>query len=467
MASKNKGKIHMRAQWGSNIGFILAAAGSAVGLGNIWKFPGRAYQGGGGAFILIYILIVAFIGAAVMLAELTVGRKTQKNVVGAYKALGHPRWKWVGGMGVLCGYIISCYYIQVGGWVLRYVFSYIFSADAVYADPNGYFLNMLGQNGFPWIGAVVCPLIFISATAVVLLKGISSGIERFSKIVMPALLAILVVLTVRSVTLPGADEGIKYLLTFDWSKLTASTLLSALGQAFYSLSLGMAIMITYGSYLKKEENLVKNTGLICTLDTVIALVAAFMIIPAVFATDVEPGIGGGFAFASLAGVFEKLPVGELFGVLFYLLLLVAALTSEISILEGTTAYVTEQWHWSRKKAIIVLAVSSFVIGIFYTLSQSYLPIKGIWMDITNGVQFPSFGDFMEYVTDRLLMPLGALLFCIFVGWVWKPKHAITEIEQHSVGFRLKKVWTVLIKFVAPAAIFAILVSGLLFGMSLS
>lgn len=457
---------HERGQWSGSLGFVLAAAGSAVGLGNIWKFPGKAYAGGGASFILIYIAIVALIGATVMLAEFALGRSQHANAAESFGKI-RRKWKWVGFLGVLAGFIISCYYIQVGGWVLNYVYAYIVESAKVFADPLNYFYGVIGANGFPLFGAVIFPLLFLLISIFVLLKG-TSGIEKFNKWAMPLLFLLLVVLMVRAVTLDGAQEGIAYLLHIDWSKVSGDTFIMALGQAFFSLSLGMAIMITYGSYLKKEENLSRNVGIICTFDTVVALIAGFIIIPAVFATGIEPGMGGGFAFASLAGVFENMPAGAFFGVLFYVLLLVAAITSEISIFEGTIAFVSEEFKMTRKKTIWILAVIMFLIGLLYTLSQAYLPLKGIWFDCINGVQFPIFGDFMEYCTDRLIMPLAALFTCIFVGWIWKPQNAIQEVEQGGkFRFHCAKIWTVLVKFIAPAAILTIIVVSLVTGRTLS
>ncbi|MEA5082532.1 MAG: sodium-dependent transporter [Lachnospiraceae bacterium] len=467
MSQKHEHHHHKRGEWSSSLGFILAAAGSAVGLGNIWKFPGRAYKGGGGAFLLVYILIVVLIGSVAMLSEFAVGRNTKSNAVGAFNKL-NPKWKIAGWLGIITGFIVSCYYIQVGGWVLNYVVAYITEPSAVFADPLNYFYGVLGANGFPFMGAIVYPAIFIGICMFVLFKGVSGGIEKFNKIAMPGLLFLLFVLLVRSVTMPGAIEGVKYLLHVDFSTLTPGTILSALGQAFYSLSIGLAIMVTYGSYLKKEENLVQNVGYICFFDTMVAIVAGFMIIPAVFATGVDPGMGGGFAFASLAGVFHQMSGGAFFGALFYLLLLFAALTSEISIVEGTIAFISEEFHLNRKKTIIVLCIVMFAIGVFYTLSLLYMPIKGVWFDLANGLQFPSFGDFLEFVTDRLFMPLGALLFCIFVGWIWKPENAIKEVEQDGAfPFKLAKLWSIMVKYVVPVAIFIVLVSGLVFGMAIS
>jgi NSS family neurotransmitter:Na+ symporter len=344
----------------------------------------------------------------------------------------------------------------------------------VFANPLFYFYNLLGYDAansttfFPVAGAIVFPLIFIVLTAIIIILGVEKGIEKFNKVGMPALIGILVILMIRAMTLPGAGEGIKYMLTPDFSKVTGSTFLVALGQAFFSLSLGMSIMITYGSYLKKEENLAKNTLLVCSCDTLIAFMAAFMIIPAVFATGVAPGKGGGFAFASLATVFQNMPAGVFFGVLFYLLLFFAAITSAMSLLEGQVAAITEQKGWDRKKVTIGMCAIMFVVGIFYTISQASVNLKGLWFDFTNGMQFPILGDFMEFVTDRLLLPINALTACLLAGWAWGAKNGVDEVRQGGkFPFKLGDSWTVSVKFIAPAAIVIIIIFGLLLGMALS
>lgn len=462
----NKVTAENRGQFGSKIGFILAAAGSAVGLGNIWKFPGKAYFNGGGAFLLMYILLVVLIGTTVMLVEFTLGRKTKKNAIGGIREL-NAKYSWIGGLGVLTGFIILCYYCQVGGWTIHYIIGYITESATVYADPMGYFLDMLGVNGFPLKGAVIFPLLFLALTAFVISRGVSEGIEKMSKVLMPALFVLLFVLMIRACTLPGAAEGVAYMLHVDFSTITGNSVLVALGQAFFSLSLGMGVMITYASYLDKEENLVSNTGIVCFLDTLVALLAGFIIIPAVFATGVAPGMGGGFAFASLAGVFQSIPMGTFFGILFYFLLFFAALTSSTSIMEGSVAFLVEEKGMERKKTVIVVSVVLFVVGLLYTLSQAYLPIKGIWWSI-EGLQFPIFGDFLEYLTDRLLLPLGAFFTTIFVGWVWGTDNAIAEATSYGkYEFKLAKVWTILVKYIAPIAIGAIIIAGMVFGMAIS
>ena len=462
-----------RAQWGSKIGFILAAAGSAVGLGNIWKFPGRAFEGGGGCFVLIYLVIVLFLGVPMMLTELSVGRASQANIVGTFHKLGYRQFSWVGWVGVGGAFVITCYYCHVGGWVLRYVFGYAMEAPKIYADSPGYFYSMLGYygegaTGFPW-AAVLFAAIFMTLNAVIIIRGVESGIEKFNKIGMPALFILLLILLVRAVTLDGSQAGLHYMVSLDWSKVSFDTVLAALGQAFYSLSIGMAIMITYGSYLPRTENIARNTALVCAMDTLVAVLAGFIIVPAVFATlgGQQVGKGGGFAFISLAGVFGQMPGGTFFGVVFYLLLLFAALTSCMSLVESIVAFLTEHFSWQRKAATIAVCAVMFCIGCLYTCSQAAYPIKGIWFDAANGISFPAFCDFMEFLTDRIMIPICALGCCIFAGWVWKPENAIAEIEQNGVRFGLARVYSLLIKYVAPLAILTIMVMSFATGMTLS
>ncbi|MBR0130618.1 MAG: sodium-dependent transporter, partial [Firmicutes bacterium] len=280
---------------------------------------------------------------------------------------------------------------------------------------------------------------------------------------------ILVVLLVRAATLPGAAPGLKYMLSIDASKVTPQTFLIALSQAFYSLSLGMAIMITYGSYLPKTENIARNTFMVCTMDTLVAVIAGFMVIPAVFATLGPEGVGkgGGFAFVSLAGVFQQMPGGAFFGFLFYLLLLFAALTSTISLIEGIVAFLIERKGWKRTPTTISIGVIMFFIGCFYTCSQAALPIKGIWFDFKNGITYPAFCDAMEFLTDRIMIPVCALGCCLFAGWSWTPESVVAEVEQGGIKFGLVKLYSFLIKFVAPAAIIVILAVSLFTGTTLS
>lgn len=452
-----------RGAWASNIGFILAAAGSAIGLGNIWKFPGKIGANGGGTFIVIYLLMVFFIGFSTMLAEITLGRRAQRSAIHSFNIV-HPKWNFIGKMGVFVAFVILSYYSVVGGWVLKYISTYLTGADFG-GDTANYFVNFISKPVEPLIWHAV----FMTVTVLIVSKGVSAGIEKVSKFLMPVLLVILTAITARALTLPGAEKGIDFLLTVDFSTVNSNMVVSALGQAFFSLSLGMAVMITYGSYVDKTDSLPKSVGLIASLDTFIALLAGTAIVCSVFATDeslIGQG-GGGFAFISLPNVFNEMPFGNLFALLFFVLLLFAALTSAMSILEGIVAYVIERFAISRFLATVILGVTMYIVGCGYSLSQGALPwLKLPWFDFKNGLVMSPMGNVMEYMTDNLLMPLTALLVCIFVGWIWKTENAVKEIKIGS-KFALEPVWVVCVKYICPLAIIAILFTTLVLGVSIS
>jgi NSS family neurotransmitter:Na+ symporter len=450
-----------RGQWASNLGFVLAAAGSAVGLGNIWKFPRMAYNFGGGTFIPVYLLIVIFIGFTVMLTEFCIGRYTEKNAVGALRQLD-KRWTFLGGMGILTGFVILAYYAQVAGWVLKYTVTYLTSAKHIYADPEAFLIeDILGASSFPIQGAIIFPAIIMAITVYIVAKGVSGGIEKANKIMMPTLFIVLMVLFVRGMTLSSTREGMVALLSVDFSLINGEMILVALGQAFFSLSLGMGVMCTYGSYLKKDDDMAKSAMAICGIDTAVALVAGFAVIPIALTAGLEIPRGAGsagFGFISMATAFENMVFGSFFGFLFYFLMFFAAITSAISILEGTVAYIAEEKKMDRVKAAIILGIIMLLLGIPYTLSQAYMTLQLPWLD-ANGLNMVAVGDWMEFLTDRLLMPVGSLLFCIFVGWIWGVDKAIAEVEQHGINFRLKKMYTVSVKYIAPIAIAAILLQS--------
>lgn len=446
-----------RSQWASNLGFILAAAGSAVGLGNIWKFPGKVGAGGGGAFLLCYVVIVAMVGFPIMLAELSIGRRTQKNMVGAFRSLNR-KWAFAGKIGLVTLFVIMSYYSVVGGWVLKYIWVYLTGGNFG-TGPDVY------QNYFSnFITAPVEPLlwglVFLLMTIFVVVKGVSKGIEKVSKVLMPCLFLLLIGICIRAVTLPGASEGLKFMFTVNPESFTGDTWVMALGQAFFSLSVGMGILVTYGSYVPKEENLVKSAAWICVLDTGVAFLAALAIIPVVFITLGADGLGmgGGFAFMALPEVFAGFTGGKIFGLVFFLLLFLAALTSAISILESCVAFLTEEFHLSRLKASIMLAVPMSLLSAGYSLSQS--EARGInlpWFDFTNGFQMLPMNAVMEKFTDNLMIPVGALCFCIFVGWSWKTSQAVREIENDGTKpFVLRGIWSAIVKYIAPVVIILIL-----------
>lgn len=456
-----------RGQWASSLGFILAASGSAVGLGNIWKFPGKVASYGGGAFILCYVLIVALVGFPVMLAKISIGRNTQKNVVGAFRRLNR-RWTFLGGIGVITLFVILSYYCVVGGWVLKYIQVYLTGADfgtgaTSYQD---YFVNFISKPVEPLLWGAV----FLALCVYVVVRGVSKGIEKVSKFLMPCLFLILLAIVVRSITLPGAGEGLRYLFTVRPGTVNGNTLVGALGQAFFSLSVGMGIMVTYGSYVSKTENLAKSAAFICGIDTMVAILAGIAIVPVVFVTLGADGLGqgGGFAFMALPEVFAQMPGGIVFGCLFFMLLFLAALTSAISVLESCVAFLTEEFHLGRLKAIVLLVIPMAFLSAGYSLSQSAERNLNLpWFDFASGVQMLPMNAVLEKFTDNLMIPLGALGFCLFVGWVWGTKNALSEIEADGSRFRFKRSWSFLIRFLAPAVIVLILYFTLGKGQGLS
>lgn len=441
-----KEKQKERGQWASNIGFIMAAAGSAIGLGNLWKFPYLAGTHGGGAFVVVYLLIVLFVGFTIMLGEMSIGRATGLNAIGAYRMLS-KKYTWVGVAGVLSGFLILGFYNVVGGWVIKYIVQFVLGG--IQADSAAYFGGFISSAVEP----VVYALLFALATALIVWRGISGGIEKASKIMMPALFVLLIIVMIRSVTLPGAEVGLKYYLKPDFSKLTPAAIVAALGQVFFSLSLGMGCMITYGSYLSKEESLEKDALIVPFMDTSAALLAGFAILPAVFAFGFEPGAGPGLMFITLPSVFAQMPLGAFFGVLFFVLVLFAAITSSISLLEVCCAYVIDEYKWSRTKATWSLSIIIFVLTTLSSLSMG--PMSNFLIFGKN------FFDLLDFITSNILLPLGGLMMCIFIGYSWGVDKAADEITQGGkFEFKSRGFWTIAVKFIAPIAVFIVFLSTL-------
>jgi len=445
-----------REQWGSRIGFVLAAAGSAIGLGNIWRFPFKAGENGGAAFVILYLACIAFICLPYLFAELSLGRNSQKNPVGAIKAIKEKGpWSLVGGLCVLTGVFILSYYGVIAGWAVGYIFKDVF-APAI--DAGQYFTNFIADP------AAVIPLLalFMLITIGVVVGGVEQGIERWAKVLMPILLVLMLVVIFRSVTLPGAGAGLDFYLNPDFSKIDGAVIVEALGQAFFSLSLGMGAMITYGSYLPKRENLLVSGGYVALFDTAIALMAGLMIFPAVFAMGATPDEGPALIFVVLPQVFEAMPLGGFIGAVFFILLSIAALTSTVSLLEVVVSYFVDETSFNRKKAAWLVGGFTFAFGVPSALANgavSWLSDMS-WLVSNNIVgQNPSFLDLMDFVWGNMSLGMGALLLSIFVGWVWGSEQAIDELQQGSGDtFRgtLAKSWSVFLKYICPFFILIIL-----------
>ncbi|MBN2289585.1 MAG: sodium-dependent transporter [Candidatus Glassbacteria bacterium] len=444
-----------RDNWGSRLAFILAASGSAIGLGNIWRFPTVAARNGGGAFVQVYLLFVILLGFIVMVGEITLGRRTQRNPVGVFRELA-PRSLWVavGFLGVAAGWGILSYYSVVAGWTLSYVFTTAGGTFSSGISAENIDLIFLGTIASP-ARAIFWHFIFILLTVGVVMGGVKQGIERWSKILMPMLFILLVLLVVRSMTLENASIGLKKYLSADWSKVTGSTLIAALGQAFFSLSLGMGTMITYGSYMHRNENIVRSAGWVCFSDTLIAVLAGLAIFPALYSMPgVEPEVGAKLIFIVLPGLFSKIPFGTLFGTGFFLLLSVAALTSSISLLEVPVAYFVDERRWPRRRAAVVSGLIAFVLGIFSALSLG--AVDGLSGILKIGPRTLGFLDLMDLTFGQFSLTLGALLIALFIGWKWGARALVDELSHQESGGRLSGFIAFQIRYVCPLVLIALL-----------
>jgi NSS family neurotransmitter:Na+ symporter len=448
----DKNKLSSRDVFSSKFGVIAAAAGSAVGLGNIWKFPYITGVYGGAAFLFVYLGFIALIGLPVMLSELSIGRKSKRNVFGAFKYLapGSP-WKFVGMLGVAAAVMILSFYGVVAGWSIDYVVKAV--SDSFVAKSPGEMESMF----FSFIESPVSPilyqLLFMVMTMAIVIIGVKDGIEKYAKFLMPLLVVIIIVLCVRAVTLEGASEGLRFLFNPDFSKLTADGILSALGHAFFSLSLGMGTLVTYGSYIDNKNNLAVTALQVTIADTVIAILAGIAIFPAVFAFGIEPSSGPGLVFITLPNVFQQMPGGYFFAILFFLLLTVAALTSSISILEVVVAYFREELNLKRNLSTILATVLISIVGVFCSLSM------GMFKEYTMfGLNF---FDLLDWISANILLPLGGLFISLFVGWYLGRKKIEEELAKGAgVVSWLLTVFIFLVKFIAPGAIAIVFLHGL-------
>ena len=441
-----------RDSFGSSFGVLVALAGSAVGLGNLWRFPYLVGQNGGAAFILIYLVFVCLLGLPILYAEFIIGRRSKASARVAFQTLAPgEKWGFVGIMAVLCCALILSFYSVVGGWGIAYMFkAFCFDFTREGAEDISSLFSTFSTS--PW-RPIVCHTIFLSATAIIVISGVKNGIEKFSKVMMPVLFLIMIGIAIRSMTLPNAAAGIDYLFKPDWSKVKADTFLAALGQAFFSLSLGSGMVITYGSYVKKNANILSLGAQTAAADTIFALIAGCAIMPAVFAFGISPSEGPGLVFITLPYIFSQLPVGGYIAILFFVALLLAALTSSISIMEVMVASVMEEFKLKRKAAVTTVFLGIWVFGCLCSLS---LGVGSNWK-----VFGKTIFDLFDFVSANILMLLGGLLVVIFVGWKMKRKAMLDELTN---GGKIHlPTWFVnilffLLRFVAPAAILIIMFS---------
>ncbi len=447
---------NQRSSFTGKIGFVLAAAGSAVGLGNIWRFPYLAAKYGGGIFLLVYLILAVTFGFALMSAEIALGRKTGLSAIGAFKKLS-KKYAFIGFLESIVPIIILPYYCVIGGWVTKYMFSFM-SGGAMQTVADDYFGKFIGQPIEPMLWFAL----FLGITTLVICLGVEKGIENVSKVMMPILVILSVVIAIYAMCLPGAGAGVKYYLLPDFSKFSITTVLAAMGQMFYSMSLAMGIMVTYGSYMKKEVNLESSVRQIEIFDTGIAFIAGLIIIPAVFVfsggDEAALGKGPGLMFVTLPKVFESMTGGTVIGALFFVLVLFAALTSSISLMEAVVSIVKDHFKTSRGAACLWAVVLSIILGVPSSLGN------GAWSNIKIiGMDFLSFFDF---ISNSVLMPIVAFFICIFVGYVIKPQAIIEEAQAEGQKFSAKGLFTVVIRYIAPICIVLILISSVLDAMGI-
>ena len=446
-----------RGNFGSKLGVILASAGSAVGLGNIWRFPYETGNHGGAAFILIYLGCILLLGLPIMIAEFLIGRHSQANTARAYQILAPgTQWRWVGRMGVLAGFLILGYYSVVAGWTLEYIFEAVSNSFAG-KTPAEFISSFQSFSSNPWRPALWLTL-FLLATHFIIVKGVEKGIEKSSKIMMPTLFIIILILVGCSVTLPGAGKGIEFLLKPDFSKVDGNVFLGAMGQAFFSLSLGMGCLCTYASYFSKNTNLTRTAFSVGIIDTFVAVLAGFIIFPAAFSVGIQPDAGPSLIFITLPNVFQQafsgIPIlAYIFSVMFYVLLALAALTSTISLHEVVPAYLHEEFNFTRGKAARLVTTGCILLGILCSLS----------LGVTK--EFTIFGlgmfDLFDFVTAKLMLPLGGLLISIFTGWYLDKKLVWSEITNNgTLKVPTYKLIIFILKYVAPIAISVIFINEL-------
>lgn len=454
MSTKNEVEVKIepeqkREQWGSQLGFILASAGAAVGLGNVWKFPYLTGKNGGAAFVVVYLIIVILIGASMLVADFVIGRYGKANAVDAYKKIS-SKFAWMGYLGIFCAVLVLSYYAVIGGWIIYYMFNSFTTLAHIAPDQaGGFFGNFIGNPTLP----LIPQFLFMLFTVYIVMKGIKDGIEKWNKIMMPALLVMLIVLVFRSITLDGAMAGVEFYLKPDFSKITMATIVAACGQVFFSLNVGTTGMVVYGSYLGDDANIPKNTLPVILTDTAVALLAGLIIIPAAFAFGVEPGAGPSLVFITVPGLFSQIPFGGFFSFIFFTLLLFASITSSVSILEIVVPFLIEKFKFERTKSCIGVGIACFILGIPVSLGF------GIWSDVT--IFGKTFFDLFDYFASNISYPLIALFSAIMVGWVWSKKNAMEQVSSNGLyTSKINELWFLTVKYICPVVLTIICLSSL-------
>ena len=435
-----------RSSFSGGLGFVLAAAGSAVGLGNLWRFPYLAAQYGGGIFILVYLILALTFGFSLLVMEIGMGRKTKASAIRAFEKI-NKKFTWVGYLATLVPVIILPYYCVIGGWVLKYMMEYLTGGGADVADSSFFGTYVSGtEEPLLYFG------IFVLLTTLIVLGGVKEGVERFSKMLMPVLVVLAIGISIYVITLPSAMDGVKYYLLPDFSKFSIKTVCAAMGQLFFSMSLAMGIMISYGSYVKDEVNVMKSVNHIEIFDTAIALLSGLMIVPAVFIFSGEEGLkssGVGLMFSTLPRVFADMPFGNVIGLIFFVLVFFAAITSSISILEAIVSNILDKFNWDRRKASFGVAIMAFFLGIPSALGFGALShVTPLGMD---------FLTFFDYISNSVFMPIVALATCIMFGWFVGTKEIEDEVTKNGETFGRKKIFRAMIKYVAPVCLVVILI----------
>ena len=444
-----------RAQFATRLGIIATTVGSAVGLGNIWRFPYEAGNNGGGAFLLCYILCIIMLGIPVLCAEFAIGRSTQSNIFGAFRAIKTSgKWHWIGYIGIIASIMILSFYSVVAGWTMEYLYQSIIGG-LNYSNSDGFHSHFVSFNSSNW-RPIMWTIIFLLCNYIIVVRGVKKGIEKMSNIMMPALFVLLIIFCINSLMMPKAGEGLAFLFNPDFSKITPKVVISALGQAFFSLSLGLGTMMTYGSYFSKDTRIVRSATITASLDTLVAILAGLIIFPAVFSFGMSPVQGPALVFEVLPSIFTQMPGGQLWSILFFFLLFLASLTSTISMSEVSIAFFTEEKNMTRTKASALNLIIALCGGVLSALSFGYFSDKSVF-----GLCSLDFFTFFDFTSSNILLPLGGTFISFFAGWILdRSRLKDTLTNEGKIGVKTFPLLVICLKYVAPICIALIFLLGM-------